>query len=181
MRRLTRPPVVLLVATALLAAGCRLVGSGTLDYVPNNFPDEPAATSGSVATIQAFRAEPGDAWPPFGTIALWVRADDIPELRIGYDNLYLVRLWGAQETTPESMGNRICAELAASDNPGRVWLAYDELVIGNLDVGDDRAVSEVLLVDDDKLPGGELSWVLASNDAEYTGQAIRCGTMTVAP
>ena len=66
-RRLIHLAAALVMAGALLlAGGCRLVGYGTLDYVPVTFPsgtsgpEERAATTGSPATVHAFRADPGD-------------------------------------------------------------------------------------------------------------------------
>ncbi len=166
-----------MVAVFVLASGCRLVGSGTLGYVSVSVPNEPAATTGSVATVQVFRPDPGDAWPPPAKLGIWVRADHIPPARTGYEGLNLVRLFGPEEPTRGALSSRTCDELTAK-NSGRVY-QYPDMVFP-LHVGDDRVINEVLLVDDLPL-FQDLSWVIANNDAMYTGQAIRCGRLTVAP
>jgi len=170
--------VLLMATTLVFASGCRLVGSGTLGYVSVSVPDEPAATTGSTATIQAIRPDPGDGWPPPGKLGMWVRADHIPPTGTGQDHLYLVRLFGPQEPTLRKWDSRTCDELTAN-SPGRVFLRL-EFVVGPLHIGDDRVINEVLLVDD-LLLFQDLSWVIANEDATYSGQAIRCGTLTVAP
>jgi hypothetical protein len=175
--------VVVLVPSMALAAGCQLVGSGTLNYVPVAYPagtsgpDEPAATSGSIATIHAFRRDPGDAWPPQGKVALWVRAENIPPLRTAPDeSVYLMRLFAPQEAAPAYGGVRTCGELAA--NTGRLPF-YPALVIGHLRIGDDRTLNQVVLADDTP-EVRQSSWAIVNNDAFYSGQAIRCGEMIFA-
>jgi len=169
--------------TLVFASGCRLVGSGTLGYVPN--PDEPAASSGSVATIHAYRADPDDAWPPPGTLALWVRADHIPPASVGLGSppqpalMYLTRLFGALEPVRPGLGEyRTCEDMVTAG--GRALsLAH---VVASLHVGDDGIIGQVVLVDDTP-ENREASWVIAA----ATGRAwpyfgpIRCGALTVAP
>jgi hypothetical protein len=113
---------------------------------------------------------------------LWVRAENIPPLRTAPDEFVaLVRLFAPQEPRqPGPWSFRTCDELAASGVGGRV-VYVDAMVIGRLPIGDDRMISEVLLVDDTPR-NRESSWVIVNFDAlPYSGQAIRCGAMGVAP
>ncbi len=184
-RRHSATALLVMAAVLVLASGCRLVGSGTLGYVPN--PDERAATSGSVATIHAYRADPDDAWPPPGTLALWVRAENIPPASVGFGIgnspppalMYLVRLFGAVEPVRPDMGEyRTCEEMVAAG--GRI--VSPSHVIASLHVGDDRVISEAVLVDDTP-ENRDASWVITAATARafvYLSP-LRCGALTVVP
>ncbi len=176
MSSLRRSATTLLVMVAMLvlASGCRLVGSGTLGYVPN--PDESAATSGSVATIHAFRPNPGDAWPPPRMLALWVRADHIPQLNAGVaPGSAAVYFWRLKNDLPEYGMPRTCEEIPAQ---GLIVLLKPAWA---LHIGEDRTVNEVLLVDDTP-ENQDASWVIARETSNYGWFVpIRCGALPVAP
>jgi hypothetical protein len=172
--------VVLLAIAAMIATGCRLVGSGTLDYVEVEGDSSAmgvAATSGSLATIQAFRAADGAEWPPPGQVAVVVRADHIPPISsdLAPERLSLVLL----------APNETCGYLEFVQG-GMMWVdSGGSQVIAPILAGDDRVIAEVVLVDAAKLPEGEVSWAIA-NFRPTIGdvnahRAIRCGTMTIAP
>ena len=90
LRRLSTPrfAVVVVLAAAVLAASCQLVGSGDL-HVQNDL----SGLGEDNTTFEAFVADPGDAWPPPGELAIWVKGDDFgspPDY--GMDGfLYVVR------------------------------------------------------------------------------------------
>jgi hypothetical protein len=196
---------VLIVAATLvpltaLAAGCRLVGSGTLDYVPAaerpspyvyRCPEPgawycwPAATNGSTVTMRVFQPDPGDAWPPPGQLGIWLKADRIPFLYNPFISgdlswLALVRLPQVTDS-PELQVPRDCAGLGAT--AGFVLVDGEgSNRVGRVIVNDDRTLSAWLTVPDTP-ENRHASWVLAT-DSVYLlggvgGSAIRCGTVTV--
>jgi hypothetical protein len=206
MNRLIPPSAVLLLAAvAALAAGCRLVGSGTLDYVPAaerpspfiyQCPEPgawycyPAATNGSPVEMKVFRAEPGDAWPPPGMLGISLRAQQIPFLapamnvtdRDPLAALVLVRL---PEVPREGWPTvQSCAELDSTEGVVRVW---DDNRIGAVTVNPDRTLTAFLAVPDTP-ENWQASWVLATDALNpfargmaAPGYAIRCGAVSVPP
>jgi hypothetical protein len=199
MNRLIPPSVVLLLAAvAVLAAGCRLVGSGTLDYVPAaerpspfiyQCPEPgawycyPAATNGSPVEMKVFRAEPGAAWPPPGMLGISLLADRIPFIDPvavvpeGLSTLVLVRL--PEVPREGSPTVRTCAELVSTDGIVRVW---ETNRVGAVRVNDDRTLTAFLTVPDTG-ENWQASWVLVTeaNPMVGHGYVIRCGSVSVPP
>ncbi len=66
-----RLPIVLLAAVAMLAASCTLVGQGNL-HVANDL----SGIGADNTTMHAYAPDPGDVWPPAGSVNLQVRGDD---------------------------------------------------------------------------------------------------------
>jgi hypothetical protein len=201
-RILTVLIVVALVPMMALAAGCRLVGSGTLDYVPAaerpsgyeyQCPEPgawycwPAATNGSTVTMRVFRPDPGDGWPPPGQLGIWLKADRIPFLSNPFSAgdlswLALVRLPQVTDN-PELQVPRDCAGLAATN--GFVLVDGEgSNRVGRVIVNDNRTLNAWLTVPDTP-ETRQASWVLATDTRYLTGVftvgglAIRCGTLTV--
>jgi len=87
--RLTpRLAALAIVAAAVLAAGCHVVGSGHL-----NVANDLSGIGRDNTEFTAFARDSGDAWPPSGFMNIWVRGDDFgTPPSFGMDGyLYLVR------------------------------------------------------------------------------------------
>ena len=194
-------------AMLALASGCRVVGSGTLGYVPAGAsrgpwsyvqPVQPAANSGSPVTVQVFRPVPGDTWPPAGTLGLWLHADNMPALAVNVGDLkrqlytdeqiyertrtlYLIRLHGAlEEANPEFAQYRSCDELLSHpERQGTVWVGP---LLGEIAFNPDGPLDALITIDDTP-ENRQTSWVLATSSWGLQGQrtAIRCGTITLTP
>ena len=169
MKSLRLLPSALLLLVPLLT-GCRWLGYGTLDYVSSDA--HPAQTTGSVATVDVYLGDPGDAMLPPGTLALWVRADDIP-----YDDpdrppgaptyLQFARVgWAAYDSCNLNLRRP-------------VWPQWPYL---RAELGPDHSLSAVVLVDD-TLENRQGSWALYSSDffGPLVGFALRCGNVVVPP
>ncbi len=145
----------------------------------------PAATSGSVATVALFSAEPGDAWPPPGKLGISVEAERIPfivqPLFTPYEGLWNLVLVRLPAPTGRSEGTviRNCAEL---ESTGGLVDVQGSHRMGTMKVGDDRTLSALLTVDDTP-ENRQASWVLASESFGWgtQGYAVRCGTTTLTP
>ncbi len=201
MSILRRSATALLVMAAVLvlASGCRFVGSGTMGYVPagqyGSFL-QPAANSGSPVSVQVFRPDARDTWPPPGQLGLWLHADNMPALVLwpetmpAIHDLYLVRLYGpSEQANREGLQFRSCEELNSPLPSGEFRngaVSSDRShTLGKIYVNPDQPVDALVTIDDTP-ENREASWVLAVRPPqrfwqEFGGYAIRCGTITVAP
>jgi len=168
-----------LAIVALLAAACEQVGSGALGFVPSTL--HLSARSGPVVTIDVYRPGPEDAWAPEGKLVFHLRAEGFPSINCGVQCTYLVlrRLSTASEPTEgPPFAFRTCEEL---NSVGQPQIPRDQpglQEIGNVEIGDDHAMSEVLLVDDTP-ENWNATWVLT--DEGLGGYVpIRCGEVVVA-
>jgi hypothetical protein len=196
MPNLTRAALlVVTIAVLALASGCRLVGSGTLDYVPPaerpskyegaGCPEpgawycEPAATHGSPVTIRIFRAEPGDAWPPPGMLGVWLHADQIPLVDNPYGggdpSLLILAPLSMQSPVADQRQAQNCSELALTT--GRVDLF--DFRFPRVRVNADRTLNAWLTVAD--TPEYRHAWWVLAGEGLITPYsfAIRCGTAPV--
>jgi hypothetical protein len=190
MSSLRRSATTLLVMVALLAvaSGCRVVGSGTLELLdrPANLS---AARSGSPMTVEVFRPDPGDAWPPEGQLGLKLHAENIPDFHMFCEEpwmncagvtgrLYLL-------LTPPSV--RGC-----DPPPYDVITGAPDLVshrdstsgtgkgLGPIVLTADRVLNAFLAIDDTP-ENRQATWWLTSEPWPNGGAyALRCGTITVA-
>ena len=204
MSILRRSPVTLFILTAMLAlaSGCHSVGSGTLGYVTNvqvdpiiHLPAQPAAISGSAVTVEVFRHDPGDTWPPPGQLGLWLHADSIPVFQAPLPaddpwlrTVTLVRLLGPSEKVTGAMPEfRNCDEIKGTGEIwtfghefGRFGLSPDPAKAGTF--APDRTLSALVTIDD-TAENWQASWVLATEGTGllHTSYAIRCGTITLTP
>jgi hypothetical protein len=165
--------VIFMAATVALASGCRVVGSGTLGYVPASEGVEPSSVLGSPAEVRVFRHEAGHAWPPPGKLGIVVTADDIP-----YDGPSPLLLIGM--TDPSLYGApRVhrCDELSTT---GGVFMWGVPSIYEEVHVNPDHSVRALFAVADaPDWPGPTGDWVLAAvgrvPDAEVYAVAVRCG------
>jgi hypothetical protein len=171
MRTSLKPARALYVAIiplVLLAAGCRLVGSGTLEQIPSVNARE--AREGPGVSVNVYRADPGDAWPPAGKLAIWLRATDFPTINCGVQCTYL-------ELRNPPIEYRSCDELINERAP---LIPQDQEgleLIGRVDIDNEHAINEVLLIDD--IPENRsATWVLTdSGIGSYI--PIRCGKVSI--
>lgn len=190
----TRTVIAITVMATVLAfaSGCRLVGSGTLGYVPTSqYGDfrQPAATSGSPVSVQIFSRDPDDTWPPPDALGVRIQAEDIPAI-VNYTrepewahSLLLVRLFSpSEQADPQNTGVfRSCDEL--NNRPGAlvdIWTRRH--AYGPIFVNADEPVDALLTIDDTP-ENREGSWALTTGEVGWYsgGTAIRCGTITVMP
>jgi hypothetical protein len=178
--------VLALIPLAALAAGCRYVGSGALNPLPNSSIQEPAAWQGPAVTVGVFRGSTGEAWPPEGKLAFWVRASGFPQIRCGLQCTYLElrRLARADEPNASPpmkyIQYRTCEELInQAGGPMIYWRQPGMELIGNVNIGADGTINQWLLVDDTP-DNWNATWVLT--DWGYAGLVpIRCGKVIVSP
>jgi hypothetical protein len=165
---------------AFAAAGCQHAGSGTLGYVPSTF--HLSARTGPVVFIDVYRPEPGDAVIPEGKLAFHLRAEGFPEINCGVQCTYLVlrRLSTAsQPAEGPPAAFRTCEELSAVSQPQIPRDQPGLQEVGRVEIGDDHAIGEVLLVEDTP-ENWNATWVLT--DEGLGGYiAIRCGKVVVTP
>jgi hypothetical protein len=181
----------LLVMAAMLAfaGGCRLVGSGTLGLLdrPANFS---AARSGSPMTVEVFRPDPGDAWPPQGQLGLKLHAENIPDF-------YMF----CQEPWMNCAGvtGRVYLLLTPPSVRGCDPLPYDVITgmpavvshrdstsgtgkgVGPIVLTADRVLNAFLTIDDTPENRQATWWLTSEPHPNGVAEALRCGTISVAP
>ncbi len=151
--------VLVLGVGAVFAASCTLVGSGKL-----NVANDQSGIGADNTTFSAYAADPGDAFPPAGQLAVFVRGDDFgrpPSYGMnGY--LYLV---ATSRTCPQSEG------------APEAFVLGDVAIHGIVTVTD-GSVNQFLLVPDALTSKAPRYALIEINElAGYPGQHLihRCG------
>ena len=159
---LSRLGLVLLVGAGLVAASCTLVGQGHLS-VANDL----SGIGADNTIFRAFAPDPGDAWPPAGTVNIFVRGDDFGQPPSYGMNSYLY-LAHTGLNCPQSEGAPEAFTLANVTLAGIVTVTNGS-VNQNITVADTGAnrQSHWALIEINELAG-------------YPGQHLihRCGTVT---
>jgi hypothetical protein len=150
------------VAFALFGASCRLVGSGAL-HVAN---DE-SGLGADNTTFSAYAPDAGDAFPPQGHLALFVRGDDFGQPPAYGMNGYLY-LVGSSKPCPESEGRPETFRLS------------DVAIRGIVTVTDGSVNQFLMVADNPTLMTPRWALIEINELAGFAGEHLvhRCGHVT---